>query len=326
MVIDFQHHFAPRELVDAKPGAPRVVRFDASGAPAHTSHSLLYELDEHVRMMDETGIDAAFLSSPAGMCRDLEHSRLINDRARQAERDYPGRFIGAAHVHPLGGREALAELDRCAHELGFPGVVILSEFDGVTLDSHALDPFWREASRLGLFVFVHPALRLPHAESYDAYDMARSVGREFSLVTATIRLINSGVFDRHPDLTVHMAHLGGGIATLLGRIRSYQDKEFWGTAASPRHGALPQGEFDWYLRNRMVFDTAGFCGEVGAIRATLAEIPARRIVFATDYPQEIRDAGKVQDFVSGIRALGSDGEAILSGNVDLLMPRLARAA
>lgn len=326
MIVDFQHHFAPRELVDATPGAPRVVKFDATGAPAHTSHSLLYELDEHVRMMDAAGIDAAFLSSPAGMCRDLERSRLINDHARQAARDYPGRFIGAAHVHPLGGSAALAELRRCAHELGFPGVVILSEFDGVTLDSPALEPFWAEASRLGLFVFVHPALRLPHAEMYDAFDLARAVGREFSLVTATIRLINSGVFDRHQDLTVHMAHLGGGIATLLGRIRSYQDKEFWGTQGSPQHGALPAREFDWYLRNRMVFDVAGFCGETGAIRASLVEIPARRIVFATDYPQEIRETAKVRDFISGIRSLGAEGEQILSGNVGLLIPRLARAA
>lgn len=325
MVVDFQHHFAPRELVDAAPGASQRVQFDATGAPAHTPNPLLYQLDEHVRMMDAAGIDAAFLSSPAGMCRDLARSRLINDRAWQAGRDYPGRFIGAAHVHPLGGREALAELGRCAHELGFPGAVILSEFDDVTLDSPALDPFWAEASRLGMFVFVHPALRLPDAARYDAFDMARSVGREFSLVTATIRLVNAGVFDRHPGLTVHMAHLGGGIAALMGRIRGYQDKAFWGTAASAKHGALPEREFGWYLRNRMVFDVAGFCGEVGAIRAALLEIPARRIVFATDYPQEIRDADRVRDFVSGIRSLGGEGEAILSGNVGLLMPRFARA-
>jgi len=59
MIIDFQHHFAPRELVDALPGAPRVVKFDATGAPAHTSHSLLYELDEHVRMMPRLARAAA---------------------------------------------------------------------------------------------------------------------------------------------------------------------------------------------------------------------------------------------------------------------------
>jgi predicted TIM-barrel fold metal-dependent hydrolase len=156
--------------------------------------------------------------------------------------------------------------------------------------------------------------------------MARSVGREFSLVMATTRLINSGVFDRHPNLTVHMSHLGGGLTALLGRIRSYQDKEFWGTLDNARHGMTPKKEFDYYLRNHMVFDTAGFCGAIGAINGALIEIPASRIVFATDYPQEIRERTAVRDFVKQLRALGKDGETILSGNVGKLLKQPAKAA
>ncbi len=72
------------------------------------------------------------------MCADLETSRFVNDKAKKAERDYPGRFIGAAHAHPLGGPEALKELDRCKHELGFQGVVITSEADGLFLDNRQI--------------------------------------------------------------------------------------------------------------------------------------------------------------------------------------------
>jgi predicted TIM-barrel fold metal-dependent hydrolase len=260
------------------------------------------------------------------MCADLDKSRLCNDTAKQAERDYPGRFIGAAHANPLGGAAALRELARCKHELGFPGVVITSETNGVYLDATEFEPFWAECARLGLFVFIHPALKLNQTQQFDAYDMARSVGREFSLVMATIRLINAGVFDRHPTLTVHMSHLGGGLAALLGRIRSYQDKDFWGTADNSRHGKTPKRDFDHYLRHNLVFDTAGFCGAMGAVRGALIEIPASRIVFATDYPQEIRDRAAVRDFVRELRALGKDGEAILSGNVDKLLKQPAKAA
>jgi predicted TIM-barrel fold metal-dependent hydrolase len=143
---------------------------------------------------------------------------------------------------------------------------------------------------------------------------------------ATIRLINSGVFDRHPNLTVQMAHLGGGIASMIGRIRSYQDKDFWGTAGNPRHGAKPQKPFDHYIANNLVFDTAGFCGAIGAVKAALIEIPAARIVFATDYPQEIRARSAVRDFVKEIFALGAPGERILSGNVSLLLDERATAS
>jgi predicted TIM-barrel fold metal-dependent hydrolase len=319
MIVDFQHHFTPRELIKEDPGDRLILHYDAQGAPSYTIHKLLYDLDEHVRMMDEAGIDAAWLTSAQGMCADLETSRFVNGKAKQAETDYPGRFIGAAHANPFGGSDALKELNRCKHELGFQGVVITSEHDGFFLDHERYEPFWAEAERLGMFVFVHPALKLNYSQQFDGFDTARSVGREFSLVMATIRLINSGVFDRHPGLIVHMAHLSGGIASVLGRVRSYQDKEFWGTKGNPRHGRNPDKAFDYYLQNNMVFDSAGFAGAIGSVKTALVEIPASRIVFATDYPQEIRARAAVRDFVRDLRALGADGETILSGNVRKLL-------
>src|SRR5271155_6105651 len=156
MIVDFQHHFTPRELIKDDPGDRLVLHYDAQGAPSYTVHSLLYDLDEHVRMMDVAGIAAAWLTSAAGMCADLETSRLVNDKAKQAERDYPGRFIGAAHAHPLGGAAALQELARCRHELGFRGVTICSQSDARHHAAPAPEPFWSEACALGMFVFVPP--------------------------------------------------------------------------------------------------------------------------------------------------------------------------
>src|SRR3954470_11842917 len=319
MIVDFQHHFTPRELIKEDPGDRLVLHYDAMGAPSYTIHKLLYDLDEHVAMMDAAGIDAAWLTSAQGMCADLETSRLVNDKAQKAARDYPGRFIGAAHAHPFGGADAMKELNRCKHELGYEGAVITSEAEGEFLDSPKYEPFWAEAARLGMFVFVHPALKLNYSQQFDGFDTARSVGREFSLIMATIRLINSGVFDRHPSLTVHMAHLSGGIASMLERIRSYQDKDFWGTKGNARHGAKAERQFDYYLRHNMVFDTAGFCGAISSVNTALVEIPADRIVFATDYPQEIRARSAVRDFVRELRAFGKDGESVLSGNVGKLL-------
>jgi predicted TIM-barrel fold metal-dependent hydrolase len=321
MIVDFQHHFTPRELIKEDPGDRLILHYDAQGAPSYTIHKLLYDLDEHVAMMDESGIDAAWLTSAQGMCADLETSRFVNDQAKKAERDYPGRFIGAAHTHPHGGADAMKELARCKHELGFQGVVITSETDGLFLDNPKYEPFWTEAEKLGMFVFVHPALKLNFSQQFDGFDTARSVGREFSLIMATIRLINSGVFDRHPNLTVHMAHLSGGIASMLGRIRSYQDKDFWGTRGNARHGMNPKQDFDYYLNHNMVFDTAGFAGAATSVKTALVEIPADRIVFATDYPQEIRARSAVRDFVKELRTMGKDGEAILSGNVGKLLKK-----
>ncbi len=319
MIVDFHHHFVPRELIKEDPGDRLILSYDENGAPSYTTHKLLFDHDAHIRMMDEAGIDLALLSSASGMSADLERTRLVNDTAKALEKRYPNRYMGFAHANPLGGSEHMKELARCADELGYPGVTITSEQDGVYLDAPAFEPFWTECERRGLLVFVHPALKLNESRHFDAYDLARSVGREFSLVMAVIRLINAQVFDRHPKLVVQMSHLGGGIAALLGRLRSYQDKEFWGTKGNPRHGIAPARDFDHYLRNNFIFDTGGFCGEIGSVKTALVEIPAARIVFGTDYPQEIRTAGINKTFIAEIAKLGADGEAILRGNARKLL-------
>jgi hypothetical protein len=71
MIVDFQHHFTPRELFNEDLGSRRILQYDETGAPSYTSHALLYDLDEHIRMMDLAGIAAAFFTSGAGMCADL---------------------------------------------------------------------------------------------------------------------------------------------------------------------------------------------------------------------------------------------------------------
>ena len=319
MIIDFQHHFTPKEFFPEGFGDQSKTFFDKNGVPSYSFHSLLFDLDAHIEMMDTAGIDVAVLSCAEGMCAEIEKSKRINTRTKEAVDNYPGRFEGFAHAHPMGGVEAFSELARCRHELGFQGVVITTEFGGLTLDDPALDPFWQECQKLGLFVFIHPALQLTHPQQFDAFDLARSVGREFSIVQAVIRLINGGVLDRFPELVVHVAHLGGGIASVLGRIRSYQDKEFWGTNGSDRHGGLPEKDFDWYIRERLIFDTAGVCGDVRSVKSSIVELPTERIVFASDYPQEIRKPEAVKKFVDDIREIGPEGAAILEGNVSLLL-------
>ena len=166
MIIDFQHHFTPREFV--KDTDELKTHYDENGAPSYTFHSMLYDLDEHIAMMDTAGIDAAYLSSGAGTGASNEISKKVNDHTRKAEIDYPGRFFGCAHVNPLGGKEAFKEFERCVHELGFQGVIIPSEMNGLYLDAPEFEDFWKEAVRLKQFVFLHPALKLIGSKQFNA--------------------------------------------------------------------------------------------------------------------------------------------------------------
>src|ERR1051326_1612644 len=122
MIIDFQHHYTPPELMEYS--ADGGLRLDENGNPNYRFNALLADLSAHVRMMDQAGIDAGVLSCGSGFDQpDLATCRLINDRMRAAVDAHPGRFIGLAHVPALQPADAADELRRCALELKFPGVV-----------------------------------------------------------------------------------------------------------------------------------------------------------------------------------------------------------
>jgi predicted TIM-barrel fold metal-dependent hydrolase len=308
MIIDFHIHYTPEEMVRDKlgpGGSPRTVF--VNGTPAYSYHNKLYALEKHIDAMDKAGIDVAVLSSGAGLVSDLNQCRRVNDRLKWVEGQFPGRFLGLAHVPPLGGEPSFRELERTVFELGFRGVSIPSVLGETELDAPELRPFFKKVSEMGLFVFIHPALS--SSGNYLDYDLGRSVGREFQLVLTVIRLINGGVLDDFPELKFVVSHLGGGIAALLGRIEPYQDKEFWGTAQHPRHGKLPRGPFREYL-DKIYFDTGGFFGNINAVKCALVEIKPKNIVFGTDYPQEIRDESQLVEFVRGFDTLSLSRDEI----------------
>ena len=330
MIVDFQQHYTPPELLKGNRDAISV-QLDEHGNPRYLLNPLLADLAAHVRMMDCAGIDAGVLTCGSGFDQpDLGICRLINDRMKQAVDDFPGRFIGLAHVPALKPAEAAAEMKRCAVDLKLPGVVIGSELQGQALDSEALRPFWRAAADLDLYVFIHPLPNVIRWEHMYADDLGRMLGWQFSLMVAAVRMINSGLLDELPTLNVQFSHFAAGIGRYLGRIRGFQQRDKWGTAAVPGHGRRPKLPFDHYLENRLYYDCAGWAGpdhagDWGAewVRFGLQEVALSQTVFATDYPQAVRDPQEVAEYVAAVRALGPNARALVDGlNAEKLIPDL----
>jgi predicted TIM-barrel fold metal-dependent hydrolase len=330
VVIDFQQHYTPPELLKREGGGISA-RLDENGNPNYLLNPLLADLPAHVRMMDRAGIDAGVLSCGAGFDQpDIALCRRINDSVKQAMIDYPGRFIGLAHVPALERKEAPTELKRCAVEHGFPGVVIASEIQGQSLDADELRPFWRTVADLDLYVFIHPLPRVVAWPQLYADDLGRMLGWEFSLMVATMRIINSGLLDELPTLKIQFSHFAGGIGRYLGRVRGFQQRDKWGTAAVPRHGRQPKRPLDYYLEERLFYDCAGWAGPDRAgpwgaewVRFGLQEVRLSQTVFATDYPQAVRDPDEVASYVTAVRALGSDARAMVEGvSAERLIPDL----
>jgi predicted TIM-barrel fold metal-dependent hydrolase len=280
MVIDFEHHYIPVELgqrLGMKTDSKVAVRQgDAS------IHSRLFDLNAQIEDMDRGGIDMSVLSSILGWDTTLENCRLLNDCTARAQKDYPARFTGFVHVPPLGGAEALRELERAIVDLGLKGVTISSQSEGLSLDAKEFVPFYDLASKLKIPIFVHPALGPKGYALMQDYMLPVILTREFDLGVAVTRLIAGGVLERYPDLQFVFAHFGGGLAGYKERISrsSYRFK-------LPKH-------FDEYF-GQLYFDMAGFEGSQIALRCALEVIKPERMVFATDYPQNFNNSDPKQD-------------------------------
>jgi predicted TIM-barrel fold metal-dependent hydrolase len=330
MIVDFQHHYTPPQLMKGKKDQVSV-GIDANGNPMHLLNPLLGDIDAHVRMMDVAGLDAAVLSSMVGFDQpDLGTCRIINDDMHGVEKKHAGRFIGLAHVPALKPKEMRAELKRCKVDLGFPGAVIASEMQGLALDADEMRPFWKACADLNLYVFIHPLPKLISWDKMYADDLGRMLGWEFSLMTACVRLINSGILDDFPALNVQFAHFAGGIGRYLGRVRGFQQRDKWGTSGVKGHNRRPPKPFDHYLEERLYYDVAGWAGpdHAGAwgaewVRFGMNEVRLSQLVFATDYPQAVRSDSEVKDYVECVRALGPNERAMLEGvNAEKLIPDL----
>lgn len=326
-VVDFHIHYTPESLVApnlGEDGSPMVVSLN--GVPSYTQHKRLFQIDRHLECMDAAGVDVGVLSSGAGMGGDSLTCAAVNVGLAKVVQEHPGRFRALGHIDPRDPKWS-DEFRRCMGDYGFAGLAFPTSFGELGLDSEVLLPVYEAVVEAGLFIFVHPSLAVPPGLSgyYDAYDLYRCVGREHELIVATYRLIAGGIFDRIPELRIVMSHLGGGLAAIMERIRGYQDKVHMALPPSSPHARVAARGFDHYIAENLYFDTGGLFGSVNAVRAALTEIPPGRIVFGSDYPQEIRDAaalsrftralrdsGLPQDTIEGI--LGANGVALLNGD------------
>ena len=103
--------------------------------------------------------------------------------------------------------------------LGFKGLLITSSWHGRFIDGEDAFAFWEWAQDREVPIFIHPP-RAPigHDQQMDQYKLDELVGRPFDTAMALARMILSGLFDRYPRLKIVVAHMGGGLLPVMGRL------------------------------------------------------------------------------------------------------------
>jgi 2,3-dihydroxybenzoate decarboxylase len=290
--IALEEHFAlPETLLDS-------TRY-ASGSSWSLLEQRLLDLHGHrVSEMDAHGIAYAILSlnSPAiqaipNRSRAIEIARRANDVLADAVARKPDR-LGAFAALPMQDPDAAAEeLTRAVSELGFKGALVNgfsqvgSDEDVVYYDHPAYAPFWRRVEELDVPFYLHPREPLPSREPiYEGHPWLLGPVWAFAAETAVhaLRLMCSGLFDRHPRLTLILGHLGEGLPYNAWRI-------------DHRLRKMPQGlparrTITEYLRSNVLLTTSGNF-RTPTLLSAIAEVGADRVLFSVDYPfEETADA------------------------------------
>ena len=248
--------------------------------------------------MDAEGIERAALTCvPFVMYPGVEPERALhvaqthNDSVAALATRQRERFVGMASVPLQAPALAVGELER-AHRLGLPGVMIPPSIQGQALDEPAFEVFWDAVEALNVLVFIHPFDAAPTG-LLARYNLGNIVGNLTDTGLAAAAVICGGVLERHPRMRVLLAHAGGTLPALLGRL----DDGF--TRFAETRTRIPRRPSS-YL-SQLWLDSIAF--NPAFLRSLVALLGADRFVVGSDYP-----VGGPPHPVADVRTLGLSPE------------------
>jgi len=203
---------------------------------------------------------------------------------------------------PLAARQ-IAELMAS----GLAGAEIPASVAGRYLGDDFFLPFWAAAEDAGALVFIHPTTRGIGMSALDGYYLWNSVGNPVETAIAAAHMAMAGVLDRHPRLRVLLAHGGGALPVVRGRLR----RAF---AVRPEARARITSGPDTALR-RFYYDTVTHDHDLLADLARYAG--PGQLLLGSDRPFDMGTDHPVDE----VRALGlgAGEELVLGGNAARLL-------
>lgn len=319
--IDFEAHFFSKgqlKILTENVGLPRLtdVDDDAKRRLWHTpdvqqpyGNPLLNSLsgigEKRLAVMNACGIDVQILSVTAPSIDQLEPelgvtlAKESNDELAEVIKQYPSRFMGYAVLAPKAPEAAAQELERAVTQLGFVGWNTHSNIGGAYLDEERFLPIFSKAESLGIPVYLHPTIpAFPQARTYGFPLAGPALGFGMEVALTMLRLIYSGLFDKHPGLKIILGHLGEGLPFIMERIDWAYVRPF-APSLRPKNVKKPS----YYLRNNVWVTTSGNYYKP-AFTCTTEALGIDRILLGTDYPYEA--SRECIDFIEGLSL--SDGE------------------
>ncbi|HEY2505575.1 MAG TPA: amidohydrolase family protein [Streptosporangiaceae bacterium] len=316
MLVDAHAHFLPRAYPAAAPESfPRMEAIEGStdrqltfGRMKFRARDVFFDADRRLAAQDAAGVDAEVLSPMPPLLRydlpagdGLALTRHVNEAMAQFCAADPSRLVGLGMVPLADPDAATAELAAIA-DLGLAGVEIASNVLGTSIGDERFLPFFAEAARASLAIFVHamPAVtdRLPMA-AMGTY----VVGLEGAMAAAS--MITGGTAAKLPDLRISFSHAAGGFPLMLPRAQYFWSGSWNEEPKVPERAVLTDdGPAPVEYARRFYYDSLVF--DRRALRFLVDFLGSDKLLVGSDFPAMPREdpAGKT------LRSLGLDSAAL----------------
>jgi aminocarboxymuconate-semialdehyde decarboxylase len=289
------------------PNGRSIITYD--GARFFGVQPPMTDVSRRLEDMDRVGIDVAVvsLSTPNVFFVDAAGqpavAKMMNDAYADLIAKYPKRFKAFASIPMDAPDAALAELHRAVNDLKLNGVILLSNIRGAALTDPRYRPFFAEANRMRLCIFLHPMIPAA-SEPFKEYVLGPIIGFPFDTTLAVARMCFDGLFKDFPDIRWVIGHAGGAVPFLMERMDSgYRDF----AETKVKIDQLPSV----YLK-RLYYDTVTF--NPYNLHLLRDEVGADHMLMGSDYPHLL---GSIDKAVSSIESLAiplAEKQKILGGN------------
>jgi predicted TIM-barrel fold metal-dependent hydrolase len=273
----------------------------------------MIDMEKKLRDMEDLRIDVASLSHGIPFGPEVlggreadEWAMRINDNLAGIIAEYPAKFVGLGSIGFGDPQRSMAEVERC-RQLGFSGFQVFSNISNHLLDSPEFLAVLKHIGKLGMPVHLHPAIPL-NRFGLDSPSLFLPLGFPCDTSLSVLRLIQSGLFDEAPDLKLIVAHIGGVIPYLTGRIESYSGPSPIVPATSLKH---PIGH---YL-SKLYVDTV--CYHIEALECCWKVMGPRHMLYGTDHPFGHYEA--VAELIEHLHCPEADRELIYHGNAERVL-------
>jgi aminocarboxymuconate-semialdehyde decarboxylase len=258
------------------------------------------DLERLLEEQDRAGIDVVVLAPWVNLCG------VEVERQNEALAGLVGERVAALGTVDPERPEQLVDLMRDGR---LSGVEIPAAPQGDYLGHERFREFWAAAQETRALVFVHPSTRGFGLPVLEEHYMWNTIGNPVETTVTAAHMVGAGVMDAFPDLHVLLAHGGGVLPWLRGRL-------------SHEQAIHPPGRDVASAIARFRVDTVVHDPEV--LRGLIDFFGAERVLLGSDYPFDM-GVERPSEIVRGL-ALSADEEgAILGGNALRLLGRRVAA-